>query len=138
MSHAILRAGRHRDGPEIIVDEADLPLVGHITWSISTKRGSHTRYAINFAGGKRHYLHRLLINPPEGMEVDHIDGNGLNNTRANLRVVTRSENIRSAYSLPGRFSKPRQAIVLNRVKRTLADGTVKEYVYDRVSGKRVR
>lgn len=37
-------------------------------------------------------MHRLILKPKQGQEVDHIDHNGLNNTRANLRVVTHSEN----------------------------------------------
>lgn len=37
-------------------------------------------------------LHRLVNRTPEGMHTDHIDGDTLNNTRANLRTVTPSEN----------------------------------------------
>lgn len=37
-------------------------------------------------------LHRMIMNPPEGMVVDHIDGNKLDNSRVNLRVCTHSQN----------------------------------------------
>jgi hypothetical protein len=39
-----------------------------------------------------YYLHRLITNAPNGLFVDHIDGNGLNNTNGNLRIVTQAEN----------------------------------------------
>jgi hypothetical protein len=37
-------------------------------------------------------MHRIVVNAPPGMEVDHIDGNRLNNTRANLRICSRGQN----------------------------------------------
>jgi hypothetical protein len=37
------------------------------------------------------YLHRLLLDAPKGMEVDHIDGDGLNNRRCNLRLCTHAQ-----------------------------------------------
>jgi hypothetical protein len=37
-------------------------------------------------------MHRLILNAPKGLEVDHKDFNGLNNTRENIRLCTRSEN----------------------------------------------
>jgi hypothetical protein len=43
----------------------------------------------------RVYLHRVITDAPLGMHVDHIDSNGLNNTRSNLRICSRSENMRN-------------------------------------------
>jgi hypothetical protein len=37
-------------------------------------------------------MHRLLTDAPLGLMVDHIDRNGLNNQRSNLRLVTNAEN----------------------------------------------
>jgi hypothetical protein len=37
-------------------------------------------------------LHRFLLNPPDGYVVNHIDGDGLNNTRDNLEIVTNQQN----------------------------------------------
>lgn len=37
-------------------------------------------------------LHRLILDPPEGMEVDHISHDLLDNRRANLRLCTRTQN----------------------------------------------
>lgn len=37
-------------------------------------------------------MHRLIMDCPKGMQVDHIDGNGLNNTRNNLRICTAAQN----------------------------------------------
>ncbi len=38
------------------------------------------------------YIHRLLMNPSEEQEVDHVDANPLNNTRGNLRRCTKRQN----------------------------------------------
>jgi hypothetical protein len=49
-------------------------------------------YAYANIAGKRVYLHRFILHAPKGMEVDHIDHNGLNNVRSNLRLATHAQN----------------------------------------------
>jgi hypothetical protein len=38
-------------------------------------------------------MHRQIMGAKEGQEIDHINGNGLDNRRENLRIVTRSQNL---------------------------------------------
>ena len=38
-------------------------------------------------------MHRVVVKTTKGMDTDHIDGDGLNNQRDNLRVCTHSQNI---------------------------------------------
>lgn len=41
------------------------------------------------------YMHRFILSPADGIDIDHIDHNGLNNSRANLREATSAENSRN-------------------------------------------
>jgi hypothetical protein len=81
-------AGR---GKYAIVDAADVPLVMQYRWNLLPS--DRTSYAIAYdpATQKQVMLHRLILQPAEGMEVNHGDHNGLNNTRANLGEATRRE-----------------------------------------------
>jgi len=50
--------------------------------------------------GKRHieYMHHYVIGKPlKGFVVDHVDGNGCNNTDENLRIVTSRQNHQNTY-----------------------------------------
>lgn len=81
-------------GMQTVVDLADLPLVEGKPWTV--KLSSRTAYGqrTEIVGGqsKTIVLHRLLLEAPDGVFVDHIDGDGLNNCRSNLRLCTRSQN----------------------------------------------
>ena len=81
-----------------IIDSADAELVGQFNWYARTGI-RETPYAIRVdqRGEKNLHigLHRMLLNPPKGLHVDHVDGNGLNNRRSNLRVATPAENQRN-------------------------------------------
>jgi len=37
-------------------------------------------------------MHRLIMGFPDGFHIDHIDGNGLNNQKHNLRIATNAQN----------------------------------------------
>lgn len=76
-----------------IIDAEDFELVSQFKWFAS--RGSSTEYAQRKLGGTTIKLHRFILNAPDGMQVDHINHNGLDNRRSNLRLCTHSENLRN-------------------------------------------
>jgi hypothetical protein len=78
-------------GKFAIVDAADYERLSRCKWTAS--RCGVKRYAARKSKGRTILMHRELMDPPKGMDVDHIDGNGLNNTRSNLRICTRRQNL---------------------------------------------
>lgn len=77
-------------GKTVQLNDDDLPLVADHTWSAQQVR--HHWYAITYTGRIRIYMHRLLMDAPKSLQVDHTDGDGLNNQRSNLRLVTIAQN----------------------------------------------
>lgn len=47
------------------------------------------------------YLHRLILEAPTGSSVDHINGDGADNRRSNLRVCSHKENMRNTKAQAG-------------------------------------
>lgn len=70
---------------DILLDKKDKHLLAY-SWSIN--KG----YARGSVDGKVVYLHQAIMNAPKGFQVDHINGNRLDNRRSNLRVVSRMQN----------------------------------------------
>lgn len=99
-----------RSGAVALVDAADLPLVARYRWT-RVRGGSRAdprlRYAatiIREGGAKRQvFMHRLLLGAKVGQEVDHINHDGLDNRRVNIRLCSRAENLRNRRS-PGSLS----------------------------------
>jgi hypothetical protein len=52
------------------------------------------------------YLHRFIMEAPSGLVVDHIDGDGLNCTRENLRLCSAAENNRPNWFVKRRAEEP--------------------------------
>lgn len=50
------------------------------------------KYALRREGGLPIYLHREILKAPDHLEVDHVNRNGLDNRRSNLRLATHSQN----------------------------------------------
>jgi len=78
----------------VLFDEADLARINEFSWNvISYGNTSYARgYIANGDPRIRVYMHRLITKVDTGMEVDHINGNGLDNRRSNLRIANRTIN----------------------------------------------
>ncbi len=73
-----------KEGQTALVDDEDFPLLSRITWCLT----SH-----GYAGNAKCYMHSLVLGFPKGGVIDHIDRNPLNNSKANLRVITHQRNL---------------------------------------------
>lgn len=79
------------NGGSTLIDDADLAAVLEWRW-YRKKEGKTNVYYAYRVERPRIKLHRFLLNAPEGIKVDHRDGNGLNNQRSNLRFCDDSQN----------------------------------------------
>jgi hypothetical protein len=78
-------------GHVVLFDEIDRSLVEAHHWCADVAK--HTVYARSGGQGRKTIrMHRLILAAPEGVLVDHINGNGLDNRRANLRLASRTQN----------------------------------------------
>ncbi len=76
-------------GDIVLVDDADMPRVSQYNWY---KVGRNIPYAATKAGKRYIWMHRLIAHPQEDEQVDHINHNGLDNRRENLRAVSAHQN----------------------------------------------
>lgn len=89
-------------GLSVKVDDDDYEILSKFKWQAKNPR-KDTYYAarsIRMSNGKQKTvgMHRFITNCPDGYDVDHIDGDGLNNCKSNLRVVTRRQNLQNRHS----------------------------------------
>lgn len=77
-------------GQETMVDDEDFEYLNQ--WKWFARKNLYVFYAVRHKDDKAIFMHRVLMNTPKGMLTDHVDGNGLNNQKSNLRVCTPSQN----------------------------------------------
>lgn len=78
-------------------DEQDQELIDRYKWHMNG------RYVFTKIKGRSIGMHRIIMNIKDpSLDIDHKDGDPLNNTRANLRVCTRSENARNSRKNKGK------------------------------------
>jgi hypothetical protein len=87
-----------------VIDKSDVELISKHRWrALVTRRKDGPIRAVYVVTSARRddgtwktiCLHRLLMNPPDDMDVDHASGDGLDNRRCNLRICSHTNNIRN-------------------------------------------
>ncbi len=82
-------------GKFAIIDNSDFDYLNQWKWSFDRSIG----YAVRTEKSHKIYLHRLLMNPQERKQVDHINGRKLDNRRNNLRNVTHTQNTHNKHKI---------------------------------------
>ena len=86
-------------GKYAIVDPEDYERLSKHKWHL--QRTNQTFYAVRTAKRTERprrqaiWMHRCILPPPQGMFLDHINHNGLDNRKANLRIATAAQNARN-------------------------------------------
>jgi hypothetical protein len=86
------------DGHKVLIDSEDSALVDGFNWRVITPapRYPDKHYAVAWRGRMSVYMHRLIAGAGIGEDVDHANGNGLDNRKNNLRIATESQNLANA------------------------------------------
>lgn len=89
-----------------LIDDADVSTVSK--WKWQAKRSRNTWYALRTGWSNGHktcvLMHHVVFGR-DGLLIDHVDGNGLNNTRDNLRSATNRQNCQNRIALLSCSSK---------------------------------
>lgn len=81
-------------GKVALVDDEDYPILSKFKWFANKSRNVYYAKRTSYSNNKKTTvnMHNEILKPEKGLECDHIDGNGLNNQKSNLRAVTIRQN----------------------------------------------
>jgi hypothetical protein len=101
-------------GKIAIVDDEEYELFIKYKWCVG---GGYARRNDSFKGKRiTLQMHRVITNCPMGFEVDHIDGDKLNNRKDNLRVVNHRGNMQNRHVVSDTSSFPGVSYDVSRQK----------------------
>ena len=81
----------------------------------------NTFYAARTQSGKSIKMHRFIMDAPEDLFVDHIDHDGLNNAKGNLRLCTFTQNARNTQPTKGTSSRYKGVCWKKKEKKWVAN-----------------
>lgn len=143
---------------QCIVDTEDVEKINNLasSWYYHKKRGyvfttlrgfikngklnPRNEYHTNGKKQQTIMLHNFLMNTPTGFDTDHINGDKLQNTKSNLRVVTHAENLSNSYRHRNEewIKKQEQKLLQKRVTKNIYPYTNKRlkktYLFVRYHG----
>lgn len=93
------KQGKHKGKYYALVDDKDFNYLSKFRWNYCKNNKSDVSYATRAISKRKGYktilMHRIIMKLKKGFFVDHINMNGLDNRRSNLRLATRADNMRN-------------------------------------------
>lgn len=75
-----------------VVDDDWFEMLSLVAWQCSDNRKGNQYAVKSLAGNKTDFMHRIIADAKKHELVDHINGNGLDNRRCNLRICSSLQN----------------------------------------------
>jgi hypothetical protein len=85
-------------GFSALVDDEDAARIGAVKWNV--RLSGTAAYAVTRnkkIEASQRLMHRMILKASPAQIVDHINGNGLDNRRCNLRIVRHAENVSNVH-----------------------------------------
>ena len=121
------------DGKYAIVDSQDYYAYGKYKWILSGDGNNWYAFGSMKIGSKRTKivsLHRLIMNAPKGVLIDHQNNDGLDDRRANLRFATYTQNA---------INKPKKANTSSKYRGVCFEKCCGKWAaYIRIKGRQTR
>lgn len=81
-----------KTGQIVLIDDEDFEKLNHgLGWQLNRDGLVYWKFRVE-GKTKAKGIHRVVMDAPKGVEVDHINGNRFDNRKCNLRLVNRSQN----------------------------------------------
>lgn len=102
-----------------MVDDDDFDFLQKFKWYLSPQGYAHRHKTKKMKDGIESavlLMHRLIVNAPDGSDVDHVNRETLDNRKLNLRVCSRSQNSMNRPKQPGVFSSQFKGVSLDKAR----------------------
>lgn len=97
--------GKHGKGKHVLVDDEDYEYLNQWKWYCDNRGYALRGVNINKHTHKIIRMHRVIMDVPKGLYIDHINHNTLDNRKSNLRICNRSQNNQNQIKRPGLTSR---------------------------------
>ena len=118
-------------GKFALVDDEDFAMLNQWVWHVRGQK--NVLYAARSGrvseGEKYFQMHEMLIERKAGMVIDHINGDGLDNRKSNLRLCTNQENTRNRGANKNNKIGYKGVSFLNKFQKYLAQISVRRRNY---------
>ncbi len=104
------------------MDPADYERLRKYEWFACKRRNGDSFYSKGYGTDKRTgkgkpvYMHQVILKVCKGMVVDHINNDGMDNRRSNLRAATYSQNMCNREKRSGAYTSKYKGICRNKEK----------------------